>query len=133
MKLTFVAAKPPPSHIFEQIALAAAEENVEYYYRPPLFTVIDIAARPAIYYRHAQRADSSPRAGIHRLLKPHPPQEILESRVVPENIKYRIHGNIRHIGVMRFVGFLQPFEGLVFLPGTGIECPDLPRRNISCP
>ncbi|TRZ90194.1 acid--CoA ligase [bacterium] len=31
LKLTFVAAKPPPSHIFEQVALAAAEESVEYF------------------------------------------------------------------------------------------------------
>jgi hypothetical protein len=25
-----VAAKPPPSHVFEQVALTAAEESVEY-------------------------------------------------------------------------------------------------------
>jgi hypothetical protein len=31
MKLTFVAAKPPPSHVFEQVALAAAEESGEYF------------------------------------------------------------------------------------------------------
>jgi hypothetical protein len=30
MKLPFVAAKPPPSHVFEQVALAAAEESGEY-------------------------------------------------------------------------------------------------------
>jgi len=31
MKLTFVADKPPPSHVFEQVALTAAEEHGEYY------------------------------------------------------------------------------------------------------
>jgi hypothetical protein len=30
LKLTFVAAKPPPSHVFEQVALLAAEESGEY-------------------------------------------------------------------------------------------------------
>ena len=31
LKLTFVADKPPPSHVFEQVALAEAEENGEYF------------------------------------------------------------------------------------------------------
>jgi hypothetical protein len=31
LKLTFVAAKPPPSHVFTQVALMAAEENVDYF------------------------------------------------------------------------------------------------------
>jgi hypothetical protein len=31
LKVTFAAAKPPPSHFFEQVALAAAEEPVEYF------------------------------------------------------------------------------------------------------
>jgi len=31
LKLRFVAAKPPPSHVFEQVALTAAEESVEYF------------------------------------------------------------------------------------------------------
>jgi hypothetical protein len=31
MKLTFVAAKPSPPHVFEQVALAAAEESGEYF------------------------------------------------------------------------------------------------------
>jgi hypothetical protein len=31
LKLRFLAAKPPPSHIFEQVALAAAEESGEYF------------------------------------------------------------------------------------------------------
>jgi hypothetical protein len=30
LKLKLVAAKPPPSHIFEQVALMAAEESGEY-------------------------------------------------------------------------------------------------------
>jgi len=30
LKLTFVAEKPPPSHVFEQVALTTAEENVDY-------------------------------------------------------------------------------------------------------
>jgi hypothetical protein len=30
LKLAFVAAKPPPSHVFEQVVLAAAEESGEY-------------------------------------------------------------------------------------------------------
>jgi len=30
IKLTFVADKPPPSHVFEQVALAAAEESGEH-------------------------------------------------------------------------------------------------------
>jgi hypothetical protein len=30
LKLTFVAAKPPPSHVFEQVALTAAKESVGY-------------------------------------------------------------------------------------------------------
>jgi hypothetical protein len=31
LKLTFVAEKPPPSHVFEQVALAAAERSGEYF------------------------------------------------------------------------------------------------------
>jgi hypothetical protein len=31
LKLTFVAEKPPPSHIFQQVALMAAEEAAEYF------------------------------------------------------------------------------------------------------
>jgi hypothetical protein len=30
LKLTFAAEKPPPTHVFEQTALMAAEENGEY-------------------------------------------------------------------------------------------------------
>jgi len=30
-KLTFVAEKPPPSYVIEQVAMMAAEERVEYY------------------------------------------------------------------------------------------------------
>jgi hypothetical protein len=29
LKLTFAAEKPPPSHIFTEVALMAAEENVD--------------------------------------------------------------------------------------------------------
>jgi len=31
LKLMFAAAKPPPSHVFEQVALTAAEESGEYF------------------------------------------------------------------------------------------------------
>ena len=31
LKLTFSAEKPPPSHVFTEIALIAAEESVEYF------------------------------------------------------------------------------------------------------
>jgi len=31
LKLTFVAEKPPPAHVIEQVALMAAEERVEYF------------------------------------------------------------------------------------------------------
>jgi hypothetical protein len=31
LKLTFAAAKPPPSHIFTEAAFMAAEENVDYF------------------------------------------------------------------------------------------------------
>jgi len=31
LKLGFVAARPPPSHVFEQVALIAAEESGEYF------------------------------------------------------------------------------------------------------
>jgi hypothetical protein len=31
LKLTFVAEKPPPSHVFQQVALMAAEEAAEYF------------------------------------------------------------------------------------------------------
>ena len=31
MKLTFAAAKPPPPHVFEQVALMTAEENADYF------------------------------------------------------------------------------------------------------
>jgi hypothetical protein len=31
LELTFVADKPPPSHVFEQVALTAAEESGEYF------------------------------------------------------------------------------------------------------
>jgi len=31
LKLRFVAEKPPPSHVFEQVALMAAEEQAEYF------------------------------------------------------------------------------------------------------
>jgi hypothetical protein len=30
LELTFVAEKPPPVHVFEQVALTAAEERGEY-------------------------------------------------------------------------------------------------------
>jgi hypothetical protein len=32
MKLTFAAAKPPPCHVFEQVALMAAEESEDYFW-----------------------------------------------------------------------------------------------------
>jgi hypothetical protein len=31
LKLTFVAAKPPPSHVFTEVALMEAEESGEYF------------------------------------------------------------------------------------------------------
>jgi hypothetical protein len=31
MKLTFAAAKPPPSHVIEQVTLMEAEESGEYF------------------------------------------------------------------------------------------------------
>jgi len=31
LKLTFIAEKPPPSRVFEQVALMAAEENSDYF------------------------------------------------------------------------------------------------------
>ncbi len=31
LKLRFVAEKPPPSHVFEQVALTAAEERRDYF------------------------------------------------------------------------------------------------------
>jgi len=31
LKLRFAAAKPPPPHVFEQVALTAAEESGEYF------------------------------------------------------------------------------------------------------
>jgi len=31
LKLTFVAAKPPPSQVFEQVSLTAAEESGDYF------------------------------------------------------------------------------------------------------
>ena len=31
LKLTFAAEKPPPSRVFEQVALTAAEESGEYF------------------------------------------------------------------------------------------------------
>ena len=31
LKLTFAAAKPSPSHVFEQVVLIAAEESREYF------------------------------------------------------------------------------------------------------
>jgi hypothetical protein len=31
LKLRFVAEKPPPSHVFEQVALLEAEESGEYF------------------------------------------------------------------------------------------------------
>jgi hypothetical protein len=31
LKLTFVAARPSPSHVIEQVALTAAKENAEYF------------------------------------------------------------------------------------------------------
>jgi hypothetical protein len=31
MKLTSVAEKPPPCHVFEHVALMAAEESVDYF------------------------------------------------------------------------------------------------------
>ena len=30
LELTFVAEKPPPAHVFEQVAIMAAEESGEY-------------------------------------------------------------------------------------------------------
>jgi hypothetical protein len=31
LKLTFAAAKPPPSQVFEQVSLTAAEESGKYF------------------------------------------------------------------------------------------------------
>jgi len=31
LKLTFVAAKPPPCQVFEQVALLATKENADYF------------------------------------------------------------------------------------------------------
>jgi len=31
LKLTFVVAKPPPSHVFTEVGLMAAEENADYF------------------------------------------------------------------------------------------------------
>ena len=31
LKLTFAAEKPPPSHVFTEVALMAAEERTEYF------------------------------------------------------------------------------------------------------
>ena len=31
LKLRFVAEKPPPSHVFEQVALMAAEKRTDYF------------------------------------------------------------------------------------------------------
>jgi len=31
LKLKFAAAKPPPCHVFEQVAFAATEESMEYF------------------------------------------------------------------------------------------------------
>jgi len=31
LKLTFVAEKPPPSHVFRQVGLMAAEERTDYF------------------------------------------------------------------------------------------------------
>jgi len=31
VKLTFAAVKPPPCHVFEQVALTAAEENADFF------------------------------------------------------------------------------------------------------
>ena len=31
LKLTFIAERPPLSEVFEQVALMAAEENVDYF------------------------------------------------------------------------------------------------------
>jgi len=42
LKLGFVAAKPPPSHIFEQVALIAAEESGEYFYHPNMLFELDL-------------------------------------------------------------------------------------------
>jgi len=42
LKLIFVAEKPPPSHVFEQVALAAAEGG------GGLFAAIDGGNRPEI-------------------------------------------------------------------------------------
>jgi len=39
LKLRFVADKPPPSHVFEQVALA-------------VFAAIDMAARPTVVFHH---------------------------------------------------------------------------------
>jgi hypothetical protein len=59
LKLTFVAAKPPPSHVFTEVALVEAEENGEYFYHPNMlfeldFRVIDIAERPEVYCQCGQ-------------------------------------------------------------------------------
>jgi hypothetical protein len=43
LKLTFVAEKPPPSHVIEQVVLMAAEERVEV-----LFLVLDIDPRQGL-------------------------------------------------------------------------------------
>jgi hypothetical protein len=41
LKLGFVADRPPPSPVFEQVALPAAEESGEYFYRPNMLFGLD--------------------------------------------------------------------------------------------
>lgn len=57
---------------------------------------------------------------LFQLEKVHLSQQTLEARIVAKVVKNRIHAEIGHVGIMLFVRFLQPFEGLVVLPGTGI-------------
>ena len=64
------------------------------------------------------------------LFKVHPAQEILEPGGGLQCVKNRVHANVRHVRVVREIGFLQPFEGFLLHPGARVQSPDLPGRNI---
>ncbi len=53
--------------------------------------------------------------GTYLFRKVHPPQELLEPRVIPQRVEGGIHLDENQVPVPLFVGLFQPVERLLFL------------------
>ena len=62
--------------------------------------------------------------GTYLFRKVHPPQELLEPKVIPQRVERGIHVDENQVPAPLFVGLFQPVERLLFLlrePHNGCE------------